>query len=812
MLTASIDPLRFAARQMLRNGHAAVPFGVRRGRWICVGADTPGPLSEQEVEAFELLDMIYRSLCAIMYNYVPMSGHPGGSISSGRFVSALLFDAMDYDFSDPLSERADIISYAAGHKALGLYSMWALRNEIARIGDTSLLPTDIGLQLRLEDLLGFRRNPAGPTPIARSLHSKPLDGHPTPATPFVRLATGASGVGLASSIGLAFAATDCYPDDPPRVHIVEGEGGLTPGRVAEALAAAGTASLGNVIVHLDWNQSSIDSDHVTREGVTPGDYVQWTPGELFYLNDWNVISVPDGTSFQQIVAAQRAALSLDNGQPSAIVYRTTKGWRYGIEGRASHGAGHKLCAAGFYAAMAPLFPESPAGLPACDPANPRCGAGADPEIVEGCFWQALSAIGKALAENRQLVSRMIERIAAARERLYDRDRRLAKGSPDILAVFELAQSDATPPELELAPGTSTTLRGQLGKALGYLNRESHGALFISAADLLGSTSLNEAAAGFAPGYFNAHTNPASRTLSTGGICEDAMAGILSGISTFGHHIGVGSSYAAFIAPLGHIAARLHAIGNQARQAIDPGPYRPFILVCAHAGLKTGEDGPTHADPQPLQLLQENFPTGAMITLTPWDPQEIWPLLAAALRSSPAVIAPFVSRPSEIVPDRKALGLAPASDAAQGVYKLLSANGKSEGAIVLQESGVAYAFVEQTLPLLAAKGTNLDVFYVASAELFDLKSPLEREEIFPERVAMHAMGLTGFTLPTMYRWIRSDLGRSLTLHPFYHGRYPGSGPGARVIAEAGLDGDGQMEAILRYVTQRASLPPVGDRRS
>ena len=35
----------------------------------------------------------------------------------------------------------------------------------------------------------------------------------------------------------------------------------------------------------------------------------------------------------------------------------------------------------------------------------------------------------------------------------------------------------------------------------------------------------------------------------------------------------------------------------------------MILVCAHAGLKTGEDGPTHADPQPLQLLQENFPHG-----------------------------------------------------------------------------------------------------------------------------------------------------------------------------------------------------------
>ena len=781
-----------------RPSRAASPFEERRAVFIDITAEMPAPLSSQEVEAFEAVDMIYRSLCAMMYNYVPTSGHPGGSISSGRFVSALLFDAMDYDFADPLSEKADIISYAAGHKALGLYSMWALRNEIMRIGAPSLLPRDLNFQLRLEDLLGFRRNPAGPAPLAKAFNSKALDGHPTPATPFVKLSTGASGVGLGSSIGLAFAAADLYPYDPPRVHIIEGEGGLTPGRAAEALAAAGTASLANVIVHLDWNQASIDSEHVTREGATPGDYVQWTPAELFYLNDWNVIYVPDGTSFQQIVAAQRRALGLENGQPTAIVYRTTKGWRYGIEGRASHGAGHKLCASGFYDVMAPLIAESPQTLPICDPANPRCGAGANSAMVEKCYWEALSTVGMVLESNRRVVERMAERVQASRERLLKRDRRLAKSTPSIKRVMSLVKTDSTPAKLELQPGTSSTLRGQLGKVLGYLNTKSGGAFFISAADLLGSTSLNEAATGFPVGYFNARTNPGSRTLSVGGICEDAMTAILSGISTFGHHIGVGASYAAFIAPLGHIAARLHAIGNQARQAIDQGPYRPFIIVCGHAGLKTGEDGPTHADPQPLQLLQENFPRGTMVTLTPWEPQEIWPLMAAALRSSPAIIAPFVSRPSEKVPDRKALGLAQASEAVNGVYKLLSSNGKSEGSVVLQESGVAYAFVEQTLPLLRQKGINLDVYYVSSAELFDLLSVEEQNAIFPESVAMHAMGLTGFTLPTMYRWVRSDLGRSMTLHPFSHGRYPGSGPGDRVISEAGLDGEGQLAAIMKYL--------------
>ena len=175
--------------------------------------------------------------------------------------------------------------------------------------------------------------------------------------------------------------------------------------------------------------------------------------------------------------------------------------------------------------------------------------------------------------------------------------------------------------------------------------------------------------GFAGGYYNAAGNPGARLLSTGGICEDAMTAILSGLASFGHHTGAGSSYAAFLAPLGHIAARLHAIANQARQTLEKGPYRPIILVCAHAGLKTGEDGPTHADPQPLQVFQENFPRGTMITLTPWDPQELWPLTAAALNRRPAIIAPFVTRPTEKVLDRKALGLPPASAAADGVYLL-----------------------------------------------------------------------------------------------------------------------------------------------
>jgi transketolase len=371
------------------------------------------------------------------------------------------------------------------------------------------------------------------------------------------------------------------------------------------------------------------------------------------------------------------------------------------------------------------------------------------------------------------------------------------------AVYEAAALSPreTPAELALVPGKATTLRGELGRALGYLNKASGGALLIGAADLLGSTSVSAGAAGFPSGYWKPASNPESRILSLGGICEDAMSGILSGISGFGRHIGVGSSYGAFMAPLGHIAARLHAIGSQARQAAFGAAYRTMVLVCAHAGLKTGEDGPTHADPQALQLLQGNFPPGVAITLTPWEPQEIWPLLAAALARRPALIAPFVTRPPETVLDRKAMGLAPAADAASGLYLLRRPTRHGDGTIVLQESAVAYAFVQEALPLLDRDGISPWIYYVSSSELFDLLPDEEQRRIFPEERAREAMGITGFTLPTMERWVRSGLGRSMTLHPYAKGHYLGSGPGERVLEEAGLGGRDQYAAFRRYVDAR-----------
>lgn len=750
---------------------------------------------KNDIEFFEKVDIIYRTMCSILYNFAPSSGHPGGSISSGRIVSSLLFENMYYDFSDPERIDNDIISYAAGHKAMGLYAMWALRNELIKQGDKSILPEDEKFQLRLEDLLGFRKNPVNDTPLFKKFKSKPLDGHPSPLVPFVKLSTGASGVGVGSSIGLAFGAMDSFRNNPPRINIIEGEGGLTPGRVQEALQSAATSKLYNAIMHIDWNQASIDTNVVCAEDGKPGDYVQWSPDELFYINDWNVIMVPNGLDFFQILTAQKFLLNMETQQPTAVIYRTVKGWKYGIEGNKSHGAGHKFASPEYYKSLEefektfnkkfPVFKGDPKSM----------------VDVEQCFYDTLMVIRETISENRELAETAAAKIKRLKEKLNLLNRQPRKDLPQIEKAYTL--NTDIPDELKLEPGTEITLREVLAKSLGYINRLTGGALITSSADLYGSTSVKLVNENFPQGFYNAVSNPESRLLSAGGICEDGMGAIASGISSYGNHIGITSSYAAFISPLEHIPARLHAIGQQGRHELTGKPFNPFIIINAHAGPKTGEDGPTHADPQALQLLMDNFPKGFIITLTPWDPQEIWPLIAYSLKLRPAVIAPFVTRPPEKIIDRKKLGLPDVREAVKGIYPLLKADTTAKqynGTVVLQGNAVATIFVNEVLPEIKKSGLNMNVYYVTSKELFDYLSDSDKEALYPDNISQHAMGITDFTLPTMYYWIRSHFGINHSLHPFKNGRYLGSGKGEVVLKEAGLDAESQIKSIKNYASE------------
>ncbi|WP_458401323.1 hypothetical protein [Candidatus Avelusimicrobium sp.] len=749
-------------------------------------------LPAAEKEQLEKLDLIYRTLCAILYNFVPTSGHPGGSISSGRIVSTLLYKMMGYELAAPHRDEADILSYAAGHKALGLYAMWALRNECVRLAKPQLLASAEKDQIRLEDLLGFRHNKVQGTPLFKKFNAKPLGGHPEPVTPFVRSTTGASGVGAAAAVGLALAAADTYGKSAPWVHILEGEGGLTAGRVSEALACAATAQLKNAVFHIDWNQASIETNSVTYENGKPGDYTQWTPMELFRIQDFNVIYVENGHDFDQIFAAQKQAMSFDNHQPTAIIYRTTKGWRYGLEGKDSHGSGYKFCSPEFYDCLSEF--EKAFGVQFA-----RFEGDKSLENIEANYWQVLLKIREVLEKETSLCQFVAQQVESRTAELNAAARTPRADLGQVEKVYTDFAPAQVPEEFTFKPGESYTTRGVLGKVLAYLNRQTQGCILTGSADLYGSTNSANISKDFPKGFFNTLTNPLSREISVGGICEDGMSAVCSGISCFGRHIGVASSYAAFLS-FAHVAARLHAISYQAAEE-GGAKCNTLVLFNGHAGMPTGEDGPTHADPQALQLIQDNFPKGLCITMTPLEVDEIWPLVTRGFQLRPAILSPFVIRPSGVCIDRTALGVAPALDAVKGVYFLHKPQGEPDGVIFIQGAGAGRIFVEEVLPELKKQKANVAVYYVASRELFELLPKEEQDALVPPAYKRIATAITDFTLPTMDCWLHSDEGRACALYPHKGGQYLGSGKASKIYEEAQMDAPGQLRAVENYLQRR-----------
>ncbi len=198
------------------------------------------------------------------------------------------------------------------------------------------------------------------------------------------------------------------------------------------------------------------------------------------------------------------------------------------------------------------------------------------------------------------------------------------------------------------------------------------------------------------------------------------------------------------------------------------------------------------------MISHNFPQGSVITLTPWEPQELWPLVMAGLLARPAVLCPFVTRPAMTVPDRQALKLPSPYAAAKGLYAMRRSKGKAT--VVLQGSGVTVLFVNEVLPKLEEKGIKLNVFYVASSELFDRLSDKEKDELYPPELAQHAMGITDFTMATMNRWIHSEKGRRHSMHSFQDGAFLGSGAWQKVLEEGGLDAPSQLKSVLDWVKQ------------
>jgi len=743
--------------------------------------------NDEEFKILERIFTAYRAIVIMLFNYA-QSGHPGGSISAGRIIlNLMLNENTKIDITDLDRPDSDIIGFAAGHKALGLYSFLGLLFEIVKLKDPKLY-NSIGHKIRFEDLLGFRKNAVTTLPLLKKFNSKRLDGHPTPETPGVVLATGASGVGFGAFGGYAFAKREFY-DAPPVVNIIEGEGGMTPGRVHENLAHFWALSLWNFIIHVDWNNASIDADSVCTENG-PGQYVNWQPHELGLLHGYNVVFTENGMENNHIKVSQDYVFSKympKKQYPNMIVYKTLKGEGY-MEGRKSHGAGYKYDSDDYFKTQK-VF-ESAFNVKLIKTPEPSA-----PELREEYLYKNLLVIENALKSDEKLLEYGFNRLMSNRDKLNKENRRPKTDRADTTVLFSNSGAldiKNPPAEVYYKPGSSITLRESLGKTLNYLNHYTKGGFFGFAADLVGSTSLNLMCSGFKEGFIS-YENPFAKIIPTG-ICEDGGSSIVAGISATGHYIGVGSSYATFISPMAFTAARLYCIAYQAKQGKN---MVPMILINAHAGLKTGEDGPTHACPQTLSLWKSFSKLNwKVITLTPWDANEIWPLMIASLKYNPVLIVPYVTRPSEVVVDRKKYSFSDVTETANGMYYIRKA--KKSKATVLYQGAEVGTELPNIVAELEKENIDVNLLYISSPELFSYLPKKKQDEILPDELKLNAMAVTGFTLDTMYEYLLTEKGRDFSLHPFKKGMFLGSGPGGEVLKQAGLDVKSQFQAIKDFV--------------
>jgi transketolase len=214
------------------------------------------------------------------------AGHPGGSLSAADIVTALFFNIMKIDPTNPKWPDRDRFILSKGHACPVWYATLAERGFF----DKSHLAT------------------------LRQMGSI-LQGHPDMnKTPGIDMTTGSLGHGL--SVGLGMALSGKLRKKSYRVYVVLGDGEVQEGSVWEAAMAAAKWNMDNLIAILDRNNLQNDycvDDEMPIEPI--GD--KWTSF------GWNVLEI-DGHDMPQIVGALNKAMD-HKGSPTMIIARTVKG-------------------------------------------------------------------------------------------------------------------------------------------------------------------------------------------------------------------------------------------------------------------------------------------------------------------------------------------------------------------------------------------------------------------------------------------------------------------------------------------------------
>jgi transketolase len=222
--------------------------------------------------------------------YGAQSGHPGGSLGTADFFTALYFKVLKHDPQFHMDgKNEDLFFLSNGHISPVFYS------ALARSG-----------YFDIKELSTFRK-----------INSR-LQGHPTTHEhlPGIRVASGSLGQGMSVAIGAALGKK--LNNDKNIVYSLHGDGELDEGQNWEAIMFASAHKVDNLISTVDWNGQQIDG--TTKSVMDLGDI-----HAKFFAFGWTTLEM-NGNDMDDVLATLDRARNLTgHGKPIAIMMHTVMG-------------------------------------------------------------------------------------------------------------------------------------------------------------------------------------------------------------------------------------------------------------------------------------------------------------------------------------------------------------------------------------------------------------------------------------------------------------------------------------------------------
>lgn len=224
------------------------------------------------------------------------SGHPGGSLGTADWMTAMQFNIMNHDPEHFTMDGKgqDMLFVSQGHITPVIYSTMARRGFFP-----------------VQELSTFR------------IFGTRLQGHPSTAhnLPGIRMASGSLGQGM--SVGIGAALGKKMTGDNTLVYTLHGDGELQEGQIWEAAMFAGAKHVDNLISTIDYNRQQIDG--TTDQVMDLGDLKA-----KFESFMWKVIVIKNGNDMQQVLDGMaEAKAQAGKGMPVCVILTTEMG--YGVD-------------------------------------------------------------------------------------------------------------------------------------------------------------------------------------------------------------------------------------------------------------------------------------------------------------------------------------------------------------------------------------------------------------------------------------------------------------------------------------------------